>query len=229
VTEAERIAQAYRELEARAGSRYDLRNRGNQEVLAERRLLARKLLDRAGWMPLGDRRVLEVGCGTGSELAWMLEVGASPEHLVGVDLLPDRIAAARYAYPKLDLRVGNAEQLDFADASFEIVMAFTVFSSILDGTMAANAAREIVRVLKPGGGLLWYDFRYDSPGNANVRGVSARRVRELFPQLEGRLQTVTVIPPLVRRLGPAAPVAYPLLALAPPLRSHLMGVLRKPG
>lgn len=227
MTESERIARAYRERELNVGSRYDLRNPGNRLVLAERRKLAIKLLARAGWVPLGERHVLEVGCGNGSELAWLVELGASPSSLVGVDLLPDRIAAARYAYPNLEFRAGNAERLDFADATFEMVMALTIFSSILDSTMATNVAREIARVLKPGGGLLWYDFRYDNPSNRNVRGVSERHVRELFPTLDGKLYRVTVLPPLVRRLGTLTPVAYPLLGLAPPLRSHLMGLLRK--
>jgi hypothetical protein len=106
-------------------------------------------------------------------------------------------------------------------------MAFTVFSSILDPSMAGNVASEIARVLRPGGGLLWYDFRYNSPANRHVRGVSAHRVRELFPGLAGELHRVTVLPPLVRRLGPLTAAAYPALGAIPPLRSHLMGLLRK--
>jgi ubiquinone/menaquinone biosynthesis C-methylase UbiE len=228
VTETDRIARAYRELEATAGSRWDPRNRGNQLVVAERRRLAATLLERAGWIPLGERRVLEVGCGTGAELAAMVELGGDAARLVGVDLLPDRIAAARQAHPKLQFRTGNAERLDLPDGSFDLVIAFTIFSSILDTSMAANVASEISRVMRPGGGLLWYDFRYDNPANANVRGVTERRVRELFPGLDGRLYSVTVLPPLVRRLGPLTSIAYPVLSKAPALRSHLMGLLRKP-
>jgi ubiquinone/menaquinone biosynthesis C-methylase UbiE len=224
----ERIAQAYRELEARAGSRYDLRNRGNRLVLDERRKLARRLLDDAGWLPLGPRRVLEVGCGTGSELRWMLEMGASPQNLVGVDLLADRVRVARAAFPDIEFHEGNAERLPFPDATFEVAMAITLFSSILDASMAHNVAREIVRVLRPGGGLLWYDFRYDSPSNRNVRGVTGRAVRELFPGLDGRLFTITVAPPLVRRLGPLTSIAYSSLSHVPLARTHLMGLLRKP-
>jgi len=228
VTETERIAQAYRELEARAGSRYDLRNRGNQLVLDERRRLARKLFHDAGWLPLGRRRVLEVGCGTGSELAWMLELGASPRRLVGLDLLPDRVRVARSAYPGFEFHEGNAEHLDFPDSTFDVAMAITLFSSILDPSMARNVAREIVRVLRPGGGMLWYDFRYNSPSNRNVRGVTERMVRELFAGLNGRLHAITVVPPLVRRLGPLTSIAYSSLARVPPARTHLMGLLRKP-
>lgn len=226
--ETERIAAAYRELGANAGTRYDLRNRGNQQVLEERRRLTKKLLGHAGLIPVGDRRVLEVGSGTGSELAWMLEIGAAASNLAGVDLLPDRVAAARYAYPKLTFHEANAEILEFADDSQDLVLAITVFSSILDDSMAANVAAEIQRVMRPGGALLWYDFRYDNPANRNVRGVRERKVRELFPRLEGRLHSLTVVPPLVRRLGAFAPIAYPVLSLAPPLRSHLLGLLHKP-
>ncbi len=226
--ETDRIARAYRELEANANSRWDLRNAGNQLILAERRRLARGLLDEAGWIPLSDRRVLEVGCGRGSELAWLLELGAAPSMLVGVDLLPDRVAAARAAYPQLEFRVGNAEHLDFPDGSFDLLMAFTVFSSILDPVMARNVALEIDRLLRPGGGLLWYDFRYNSPANRHVRGVDRHRVvGELFPGLKGKLHATTVLPPLVRRLGPLTAAAYPALASVPALRSHLMGLLRK--
>ena len=179
-------------------------------------------------MPLGDRKVLEVGSGTGRELAWLLEVGANPSRLLGIDLLPDRVESARRAYPALEFQVANAEHLPFADQSFDLVLAITVISSILDAGMAANVAAEINRVLRPGGALLWYDFRYDNPSNRDVRGVSAARVRELFPQLAGDLQGLTLLPPVARRLGRLAPIAYPALVRVQPLRSHLLGLLRKP-
>lgn len=227
MTEAERIARVYRDLHTTAGARWDLRNRGNALILAERRRFTRRLLERAGWIPLTERRVLEVGSGGGSELAWLLELGASPSKLVGVDLLPDRVAEARSAYPRLEFQAANAEHLDFPDGSFDLVMALTVFSSILDPSMARNVASEIHRVLRVGGGMLWYDVRYNNPANHDVRGVSLQRVREMFPLLKGELFTITVLPPFARRLGPLTAALYPAMARVPPLRSHLIGLLRK--
>ncbi|HKW58987.1 MAG TPA: class I SAM-dependent methyltransferase [Candidatus Dormibacteraeota bacterium] len=227
MTETDRIARAYEEMEARAGDRWSLANRGNRTILDERRQAFMRLLAAAGWIPLGDRRVLEVGSGTGTELAWLLELGARASNLFGVDLLAGRVAAASHTYPDIQFHQGNAEHLDFPNEAFDMVMAVTIFSSILDRRMAENVAVEIVRVLKPGGGLLWYDVRYDSVSNPNVKAVSRARIAELFPGLGGALRTVTLLPPLARRLGPATPVAYPALALAPPLRSHLVGLLRK--
>jgi ubiquinone/menaquinone biosynthesis C-methylase UbiE len=178
-------------------------------------------------VPLGARRVLEAGSGRGGELAWLLELGAQPSRLVGVDLLPERVEAARRQYPGIEFHAGNAEHLEFEAASFDLVLTFTIFSSILDPKMASNVAAEIVRVLRPRGALLWYDVRYDSNSNPNVKAVPAKRVRELFGDLDGRLETVTLLPPLARRLGPLIPLAYPVLSAAPPLRSHLIGMLRK--
>ena len=227
MTETERIARAYQDLEARAGSRWDPRNRGNQMILAERRRWTQLLLDQAGLMPLRERMVLEVGSGGGGELAWLRELGAAPERLVGVDLLPDRVAAARHAYPELRFEVANAEHMEFADESFDLVLALTVFSSILDQAMARNVAAEMTRVLRSGGAVLWYDARFDSLSNPSVKAVPASRIKELFPALRAELHSVTLMPPLARRLGPLTGL-YPALAAIPALRSHLMGLLRKP-
>jgi SAM-dependent methyltransferase len=213
---------------AGSGSRWDPSNRGNHHILAERRRLTRRLLERAGWIPLAERQVLDVGSGGGSELAWMLELGASPDHLHGIELLPDRVESARRAYPALEFELGNAERLAFGDGTVDLVMAFTVFSSIFDSVMAAHVGAEIIRVLRPGGALLWYDMRYQS-SNRNVHPVGRALVRKLFPGLEGELATVTLLPPLARRLGPLTSFGYPSLSRVPPLRSHLLGLLRKPG
>jgi SAM-dependent methyltransferase len=228
LSETERIARAYEELLGARASRWDLSNPGNRAILAERRRMTVRLLDRQGWLPLGDRRVLDVGAGGGAELASFRELGASDHNLVGVDLLPGRVAAAHEAFPAIDFRVGNAERLDFAAASFDLVLAFTLFSSILDETMARNVASEIRRILRPGGGLLWYDFRYNSPSNPNVRGVQSARVRTLFPDLQGALHGVTLLPPVARRLGPLTSGLYPVFGTLPLLRSHLIGLLVKP-
>lgn len=227
MSETDRIARAYKVLEANAGARWDQSNQGNRAILSERRRLTRAALERKGWLPLAERRVLEVGSGGGGELAWLQELGGTPSRLVGIDLLPDRVAAAKSAYPGLEFHEGNAEHVPFPDSSFDLVLALTVFSSIFDPGMAANVAAEIARVLRPGGGLLWYDFRYDNPRNRDVHGVTAARVHELFPSLRGDLTSLTLLPPLARRLGPLAPVAYPVLGWLPPLRSHLLGVLQK--
>jgi ubiquinone/menaquinone biosynthesis C-methylase UbiE len=156
------------------------------------------------------------------------KLGARLQDLHGVDLIAQRIRIAQKRYPEVDFHVANAEALSFLDAQFDIVVLFTVFSSILDSAMAAHVANEVSRVLKPGGAILWYDFRYSNPRNPNVRGMTLSAIRALFPYFELKLRSTTLLPPLARRLGRTTPVLYPLLVGVPLLRTHYQGVLIKP-
>ena len=72
--------------------------------------------------------------------------------------------------------------MPWADGTFALVVTWTVFSSILSGPARAAVAAEIVRVLRPGGALLYYDFAWNNPRNPNVRGVRSREVTRLFSE-----------------------------------------------
>lgn len=202
-------------------------NSGNQAIYQERQQTMRMLLDAEGLLPLTGRRVLEVGCASGEVLMTLPKLGAQLQDLHGVDLIAQRIRIAQKRYPEVDFHVANAEALSYLDAQFDIVVLFTVFSSILDHVMAAHVAGEVSRVLKPGGAILWYDFRYSNPRNPNVRGMTMSAIRAIFPGLALKLRSTTLLPPLARRLGRATPVLYPLLVRIPLLRTHYQGVLVK--
>ena len=208
--------------------RWAASNPGNRAVVGQRTRRLKRLLHHGGFLPLTRYRVLDAGCGGGSVLAELQDWGAVSGNLYGVDLLPERIELARRQFPHLHFQQANAEQLDFPDGSFDLVFLFTVFTSILDKQMAGNVANEVTRILKPGGGVVWYDFRYNNPRNTNVRGVSKPTIRQLFPNFIVRLQPITLLPPLARRLGPSTPLLYPVLSLVPWLQTHYLGLLRKP-
>ena len=228
VDEAERLARFYGEFDAsERPRRFDPANPGNRAILAERMARTRALLRSAGLGDLSGRRVLEIGCGAGGELARMRELDAEPSGLLGVDLLPARVERARREHPELEFRIGDASRLELPDASFDLVLTMTVLSSVLDDAMARRIAGEIVRVLRPGGALLWYDLRVGNPRRPGVHGVPARAVRDLFPDLRGPVHRLTLVPPLARRLGRLTPVAYPALAAMPFLRTHLLALLIK--
>ena len=61
------------------------------------------------------------------------------------------------------------------------VSHFTVFSSILNDSVRKQIAAEMLRVAKPGGGVLWFDLRVNNPRNPNVRGVTAARFANCSP------------------------------------------------
>ena len=227
--EADRITQVYREYQASAATqaRWDRRNPGNRAILRERHAAIRAALEAAGMLPLAGRRVLEIGCGSGDVLASLLDLGADAKDLCGVDLLPERIGDAARRFPALSFLAANGTALPLASASVDLILFFTVFSSILERQMAREVAAETRRVLAQGGAVLWYDFRYDNPRNPNVHGMSRHAIQSLFPDFALSLRTVTLLPPLARRLGRVTPLLYPWLAKLPPLRTHYLGLLLK--
>jgi SAM-dependent methyltransferase len=225
--EEARIAAAY----ARRGApeRYSWFSPGHLFMMQERERRTLALLRRLGVASLHDRTVLEVGCGAGSWLRDLVKWGAAPQHVVGIDLLPERVAQARALSPAgMRIECGSAGQLDFADASFDLVLQATVFSSILDESLQRRVASELRRVVKPDGLILWYDFHVGNPRNPDVRGVAAREIRALFPGCEVELERLTLAPPLARALAPRSWALCSLLAMIPPLRTHYLGCIRTP-
>ena len=96
-SEVDRLRDVYREYGERdwGKTKWSVTNRGNQAIRREREQKLEQLLQRAGFFPLDQRRILDVGCGTGETLAGFAAWGARPENLFGVDLLPDRIRRAK--------------------------------------------------------------------------------------------------------------------------------------
>jgi SAM-dependent methyltransferase len=94
-------------------------------------------------------RVLEIGCGLGTDGAQFARAGAD---YTGVDLTDAAVDLARKHFAQLGLsgefRTADAENLDFADESFDLVYSHGVLHHTPD---TARAVSEIHRVLKPGG------------------------------------------------------------------------------
>lgn len=177
---------------------------------------------------IAQRSLLEIGCGNGNNLLRFLRCGFRPDTMVGNELLPERLKSARSILP-LSIRLvpGDAAALDLADATFDVVCLFTVFSSILDDDFQARLADKAWSLVKPGGGVLWYDFVYNNPSNRDVRGVSIRRLRQLFPYANARIQRVTLAPPIGRPTTRLWVGSYTLLNRLPLLRSHVLAWLSK--
>src|SRR5206468_9192429 len=101
-------------------------------------------------------RVLDIGCGSGYFLNRLRDYGAGECH--GIDLMENRIEEGRARYPSLDLVVGSATELPYADAEFDLVTQFTCLSSILDDEVRLAVAREMLRIAA-GGWVLSFDMR----------------------------------------------------------------------
>ena len=210
-----------------ANDRYSLLRPEVWQMLHERqRALLQVLAQRPG-VP-ADWRLTEVGCGAGGNLLEMLRIGLLPAHLSGIELLPERHAAACEVLPStVTLMLGNASEADIEPGSQDLVLQSTVFSSILSNEVQAAVAAAMWRWLKPGGAVLWYDFIINNPRNPDVRGVPLKRVRELFPDAQIKWQRLTLAPPLARLVCRLQPSAYTLFNSIPWLRTHVLAVIEK--
>lgn len=141
----------------------------------ERRGLAEYRRRLAG---LASGEVLEIGGGTGRNLAHY------PSRVSRLTVLEPDLHMYRRALPRLRrspvpvrLIEGVAEALPFRAARFDTVIATLVFCTVAD---PARAAREIARVLKPGGRFLFLEHvRAETPGRA--------RLQDLLTPLQRRL------------------------------------------
>jgi SAM-dependent methyltransferase len=224
--ELERIRAAYRERDATSQTPYRWDNPGYVAYMqqVERSLL--QALSDAG-VSLAGQRILDVGCGSGYFLHRLREYGAG--ECYGIDLMENRIAEGQERYPALQLRVGSATELPFADGEFDLVTQFTCLSSIVDAEVRLVAAREMRRAAE-GGWVMSLDMRGMLPfalrrtGSTPTVGLDEGELRRLFgkPVL---LRRVALAFDLAQRTGRHALLSTALAAL-PPLRSHLLGLWR---
>jgi SAM-dependent methyltransferase len=225
--EADSVRERYARRDAHA-ARYSLLDPAALLAHQERQRAIVRLFRRIGLRDLGALTLLEVGSGSGGNLLELLRLGFAPQHLAGIELLAERHAEARTLLPpSLQLTLGDATLADTPPASRDIVLQSTVFSSLLDDAFQQRLADVMWRTVKPGGGVLWYDFTVNNPRNPDVRGVPLARVRALFPNARMSASRITLAPPLARPLARVHPALYTLFNAFPALRTHVLVWLGK--
>jgi arsenite methyltransferase len=130
-----------------------------------------RLLDLISWR--GDETVLDVGCGRG-----LLLIGAARRltsgKAIGVDIWQrksmagNRLEAAlenarlEGVAERVEVQDADARQLPFPDASFDVVVSALVLHNIPGQAGRQQAAREMARVLKPGGPVALLGIKHTS-------------------------------------------------------------------
>ncbi len=138
----------------RLSSVYDL-----HEAIPER--LAYERWRRVLWSRVRGAHVLEVGVGTGKNMPLYPE----GVRVTAIDLSEKMLQRARHRVSKLgievDLRVMDAQRMEFADGTFDAAVGTFVFCSVPD---PVQGLRELARVVKPGGQILLLEhMRVDKP------------------------------------------------------------------
>lgn len=214
--ERERVERVYRGYAAddRKQRAWDAANAGNRAIRAELVAAVRPAVPE-------DGIVLDVGCGAGWWLERLARDGVGADRLAGVELQAARAEAARRRVPGADVRVGDGAALPWPDDAVAMVTLFTVLSSQGGEEIRRATLREARRVVRPGGVVAVWEPRVPT-GNRETAAVRRRLLaEELGPRLDVR--SLTLLPPLARRLSPAA---YGRLVRLPVLRTHRLALAR---
>jgi SAM-dependent methyltransferase len=123
-------------------------------------------------------RVIDVGCGPGAALRELVPL-LGPEMVAGVDPSQPFVAAARERFPGVVIRQASAEELPFADDTFDVALAQLVVHFMRDPVVGL---REMARVTRPGGVVaasVW-----DFGGDRGPISLFWKAARDLDPGVE---------------------------------------------
>lgn len=194
--------------------------------IQQRHRLTLAELRRVAITALAGRTVLDLGCGDGDGVVDAIRWGADPERIVGVDLRPEALAAARDRSPTTRWVEACGTALPFERDAFDLVFLSTVLSSVTDPDSRSALAAEVERILRPNGFVVIYDMVRTNPRNPDVVSIDRSELDRLFPKFTGRTRRLTFAPHWARR-WPSALLewTYPLLASLPLLCTHQLSVL----
>jgi len=144
------------------------------------RELRERILELAA--PQADDVVVDVGAGTG---LLTLPLAETVDHVWAIDIAPSmceylRTKAASAGIKNIDVAVASAASLPLVDASADLVVSNYCFHH-LDDAGKERALREVARVLRPGGRLVFGDMMFRvGLADARDREVVAAKVRAML-------------------------------------------------
>lgn len=227
-SEIEKIKARYERRKKISSDRYSILNPATYLIEQEKERALIRWIKKYHIEPLGDKKLLEIGCGTGSNIQKFIRFGFNPSNIYANDLIDERLEIAKLILPsKIIYLKGDALDLDFNKGEFDIVFQSMVFSSILNDDFRRNLAHKMWNWVNPGGGVLWYDFFYNNPFNQDVKKVTLHEVEKLFPNSIIKSWKITLAPPLSRFVTKLHPTMYTFLNSFSFLRTHLLCWIKK--
>ena len=206
--------------------RWSILNEGNQYIENEIITLITSLF-KTHKIKIRNKKILDVGCAGGDTVRLLKNLGGLEENISGIDIRKSRLNQTRKLYPKANIVYMDARNLKFKNNEFDLICIFTVLTSIPNPLNRQKISNEITRVLKPGGVILYYDLRYNNPFNKNIKAIRRKEIDGLFPNMIKSIHSITLIPPIARRLGILTKFLYPFLSRQKTFRSHYGGIITK--
>lgn len=170
-----------------------------------------------------DKKLLEIGAGTGNNLLEFWKLGFEKENIFANEINPNRYDKLLEKIDVNNIFLGDALDIE-TEEKFDVILVSTVFTSILDCDLKNKIAIKMFDLLNKGGLIIWYDFRYNNPNNKNVKAISKKEIKKLFPKSNKSIfYNITLAPPIGRSL----PTFYSFLNLMPFLRTHILAIIHK--
>ena len=204
---------------------YSWFNSANLFAMQQRQRAVLSFFKGFSFTDLSKLRILEMGCGGGGVLAEYFTIGASLQNLYGVDLLKDRLESAHWRLPASNFSNADGQNLPFDVHSFDLVLQYTAISSVLDQKIRRNIFADMLRVLKPSGMILSYDF-WLNPTNKQTRGLRLSEIRDSFPNCQVDYKKITLAPPIARRLVPLSWLLSAFLEKLTIFNTHYLVAIR---
>ena len=133
-------------------------------------------------LDLSSKKILDLGCGTGTWLRYLVELGAAPENCTGIDISEQRIQKARVKNGSINYLATDGVNIPFPDNSFDIVMQIVTLSSVTDESIWKNLVNEMKRVNTEEGYIFWFDHK--EAFSDKLIGFTEKEVLELFDGYE---------------------------------------------
>ncbi|MCP4229491.1 MAG: glycosyltransferase [bacterium] len=173
-----------------------------------------------------NARILDVGCGDGSDLFLQAHLGFEPENIFGVDINERAVPTAKER--GFHVCFADGASLPFPDNYFDIVTANLVMFSIFDFGMLRRFAEECVRVSNPGGTTIVYELSIQPPYNKDVMIITRRKMRKIFRGHPVRFVSLTLNPLIARMVVPLSTTFAELLDNIPFMKTHYLAIVEKP-
>jgi ubiquinone/menaquinone biosynthesis C-methylase UbiE len=189
---------------------------------------------------LGEKSVLDMGCGWGRVLRRLVENGAEAGRIVGMDLMDHHLELAKRKNPAISYVRADSRFSPFRDETFDLVLIFTVFSAVIDPGDIRAIAREALRTLKPEGAVIVYDagnpsyewtHQDEEFGDLlGFKGIKPAVVKDSFEAAEIRMRKILIHPTIVKALeiglGKSVWLVFKALAMSSRNKLGLLSNLR---
>jgi len=193
-------------------------------------------LKKAGLTPdnLSQKRILDLGCGWGKYLRLLVENGADPKRVYGMDIMDHHLKVAMEKNPAVRYVRADSRFSPFKDEMFDVILIFTVFSAVIDPESIEQIAREALRMLNTDGVIIVYDVgrpsyewkhKDEQFGDLlGLKGIKPSFVKHCFQSGHIHIRKILINPKIIKTLELGLFKAFSLL-----FRSQKMSMKNKLG